>query len=74
MRRLLEAAGKPDVAGLYVSRRCDYFWSTVPYLPRDPRRPDDVDSRGSDHGADACRYALGAERPRLEQHRIEGYW
>jgi hypothetical protein len=74
MRRLLEAAGKPDVPGLYVSRRCGYFWATVPYLARDPRRPDDVDSRGPDHAADAARYALGAERPRFEEYRLSGYW
>jgi len=58
MRKMLEAAGSIDRPGLYVSRRCRYFWETVPYLGRDPRRPDDVDSRGADHAADACRYAL----------------
>ena len=57
MRRMLQDAGKPDVPGLYVSRGCEYFWATVPYLARDPRRPEDVDSRGPDHAADACRYA-----------------
>ncbi|HEY5310039.1 MAG TPA: hypothetical protein VIK97_16110, partial [Casimicrobiaceae bacterium] len=34
MRRLLQDAGKPDVPGLYVSRGCEYFWQTVPYLGR----------------------------------------
>lgn len=58
LRRMLEAAGKPDVPGLYVSRACEYFWATVPYLARDPRRADDVDSRGPDHAADAARYAV----------------
>jgi hypothetical protein len=58
MRRMLQDAGKPDVPGLYVSRNCEYWWNTVPILPRDPRKTDDVDSRAADHGADACRYAL----------------
>jgi hypothetical protein len=58
MRRMLQDAGKPDVPGLYVSRGCDYWWQTVPVLPRDPRKTDDVDSRAADHAADACRYAL----------------
>jgi hypothetical protein len=58
MRRMLQDAGKPDRPGLYVSRLCEYFWATVPTLPRDPRKPDDVDSRSADHAADACRYAL----------------
>ena len=32
MRRLLQAAGKPDVPGLFIARHCEYFWATVPYL------------------------------------------
>ena len=56
MRRLMADAGKPDVPGLYISRRCQYFWQTVPYLGRDPKRIEDVDSKGIDHAADAVRY------------------
>ena len=62
MRRLLLDAGKPDKPGLYVSRACEYWWSTVPTLPRDPKKPDDVDSRAPDHGADASRYGLLGNR------------
>lgn len=58
MARMFADAGKPDVPGLYVSRDCEYFWATVPYLPRDPKRVEDVDSSGPDHGADAIRYGL----------------
>lgn len=56
MRRLLGDAGKPDVPGLYISRVCEYFWQTVPYLARDQKRVEDVDSSGPDHAADAVRY------------------
>lgn len=56
MRRLLADAGKPDKPGLFVSRSCEYFWSTVPYLARDQKRVEDVDSTGPDHAADAARY------------------
>ena len=56
MRRLLADAGKPDRPGLYVSRVCGYFWATVPYLARDQKRVEDVDSAGPDHAADAARY------------------
>nr|BBD50119.1 phage terminase, large subunit [Haliea sp. ETY-M] len=63
MRRLLSDAGKPDVSGLYVTRMCRYWWETVPYLGRDPRRVEDVDTRGPDHAADACRYACTAPAP-----------
>lgn len=63
MRRMLADAGKPDVPGLYVSRACAYFWQTAPYLGRDERRIEDVDSSGPDHAADACRYGLLYEHP-----------
>ncbi|WP_394763556.1 terminase large subunit domain-containing protein [Phenylobacterium sp.] len=56
MRRLLADAGKPDVPGLYISRTCRYFWETLPYLGRDMRRVEDVDTTGADHAADAVRY------------------
>lgn len=56
MRRFLEDAGKPDKPGLYVSRACEYWWATVPYLARDVKRIEDIDTTGPDHAADACRY------------------
>ena len=58
MKALLADAGKSDVPGLYVSRRCRYWWETVPTLARDRRRPEDLDTSGPDHAADACRYGL----------------
>lgn len=58
MRTLLQNAGKPDVPGLYIARHCEYFWETAPILGRDPRRPEDLDSRMPDHGVDAIRYGL----------------
>jgi hypothetical protein len=61
MRRLLQDAGKPDVPGLYVARTRSYFGSTVPYLGRDPKRVEDVDSSGPDHAADAARYGCLCE-------------
>lgn len=61
MRRLMLDSGRPDVPGLYIARNCVYLWQTLPYLARDPRRPDDVDSRGPDHGADALRYYLTSD-------------
>lgn len=59
MRELLHNArernGRP---GLFISKRCAYFWKTVPFLPRDELRPEDLDSDAPDHAADACRYAV----------------
>jgi len=73
MRRLLQDAGKPDVPGLYVARHCEYFWQTVPYLGRDPRRVEDVDSRGPDHGADAVRYGCLREAQQVVLMKMTGY-
>jgi len=55
LRRLMQDAGT-DKDGFYASRACEYFWQTVPYLGRDPRKPNDCDSRGPDHAA--VRYAV----------------
>ena len=57
-------ASKPDRPGLYISRACRYFWETVPSLPRDPRRPDDIDTRANDHGIDSARYGALARTGR----------
>jgi hypothetical protein len=72
MRRLLEDAGKPDVPGLYVSRACEYFWSTVPYLARDQKRVEDVDSSGPDHAADAVRYGCLRRNDKIQRVGIAG--
>ncbi|AFL87458.1 Terminase-like family [Terriglobus roseus DSM 18391] len=71
MKRLLANAGKPDIAGLFISRSCAYFWATVPYVARDERRAEDVDTSSQDHGADACRYGILA---REYAHHVPVKW
>jgi hypothetical protein len=72
MRRLLQDAGKPDVPGLYIARHCEYFWATVPYLGRDPRKVEDLDSRGPDHAADAVRYGCLRESQEAQRLALSG--
>jgi hypothetical protein len=72
MRRLLADAGKPDKPGLYVSRGCAYFWASVPYLARDQKRVEDVDSSGPDHAADAVRYGCLRRDLRVQRVSISG--
>lgn len=72
MRRLLADAGKPDLPGLYVSRDCRYFWETVPYLARDQKRVEDLDSSGPDHAADAVRYGCLRVNERLLRVQVTG--
>lgn len=58
MAQMFLNCGKPDRPGLYLTPRCTYAWQTLPFLPRDPRRNDDLLSTGPDHGADALRLGL----------------
>jgi hypothetical protein len=73
MRTLLADAGKPDKPGLYVSENCRYWLSTTPFLDRDDRRPEDVNTKQADHAADATRYACLFERPRLIRQKVKGF-
>lgn len=73
MRRLLADAGKPDMPGLYISRGCTYFWETVPYLGRDVKRVEDVDSQGADHAADAVRYGCLRQKHEMQIVKIYGF-
>lgn len=72
MRRMLQDAGKPDRAGLYISRGCEYFWQTVPFLPRDPNHIEDLDTRSADHAADAMRYGINYVPARAIQTKLTG--
>jgi hypothetical protein len=70
MRELLfnsqQRNGRP---GLWISQRCAMWWATIPTLPRDPHRPDDVDSASVDHAGDACRYAI-THQPRITTFQV----
>jgi hypothetical protein len=58
MRKMFKAAleDKPEEPGLYVFDTCVHFIRTVPTLPRDPRKIEDVDTDAEDHVADEARY------------------
>lgn len=61
-----------DRPGVFVSERCRYLLETMPTLPRDELRPEDVDTAAADHGADALRYAVVHE-PRIARFgRVTG--
>ncbi len=62
MRRMFSDAGSTDSPGLYITRNCEYGWATLPYIERDQRRVEDVDTRGPDHWIDALRYGTVYKR------------
>ena len=57
----------PDQPQLLLSTRCRYLAETLPILQRNDIRPEDLNSTGPDHGADALRYLVvsdtGVVRP-----------
>lgn len=57
MRNMLVSVKKRDgKSGLWISDRCEYFWKTAPFITRDPKRPEDLNTKEADHGVDAARY------------------
>lgn len=73
MRTLLQNAGSVELPGLYISRHCEYFWSTVPYLPRDPIQVEDLDTKSEDHAADALRYGVNYDRNKMSVVKLKGF-
>lgn len=55
MRQRLK--GQDGVPMLYVFETCKEFIRTVPSLPHDPKRMEDIDTSAEDHIADEARYA-----------------
>lgn len=75
MRQYLKAslAFPMEAPGLFVFEHCLQFIRTVPTLPRDEKKPDDVDTDAEDHAGDAARYRIMAPQPpqyRAREFRI----
>lgn len=52
----------PEEPGLFVFNTCTHFLRTVPVLPRDPVKTDDVDTKAEDHIGDETRYRVLVKR------------
>lgn len=52
-------------SGLYISERCEMLWATLPSVPRDQVRIEDLDSAAVDHAVDAARYGCVHEEARV---------
>lgn len=69
VRDRLEAVQKDkEEEGLYAMDRCNAFRTTLPTLPRDPKKPDDVNTAAEDHVYDDVRYAVLYERDIYNMH------
>ena len=58
IRDRLEAATRKEEPALYFMENCKASIETIPYLPRDETKPDDVDSNAEDHCYDMVRYRV----------------
>lgn len=60
IRKYLAASLKSPMEdpGLFVFDTCRHFIRTVPVLPRDEKKWDDIDTHAEDHVFDECRYRV----------------
>lgn len=65
MRDMLEAAVRGEGPGLYFTKSCKNAIALLPVLPRDPEKPDDVDTLAEDHLYDEVRYRVLAATKKL---------
>ena len=61
LRERLKNSITRDGPGMFVFETCRQFIRTVPALPRDAKKPDDVDSEAEDHIGDETRYRVLAK-------------
>jgi hypothetical protein len=70
--RMLSAVVPREHRGVFVMSNCVDFLRTVPVLPRDSRKPDDVDTNAEDHIADEVRYRLRVAKRVARVSRTRG--
>ncbi|MCQ0042389.1 MAG: terminase family protein [Bombella sp.] len=58
IRDRLEASIRGEGPGIYFTDNCKHAISLLPVLPRDPDKPDDVDTLAEDHLYDEVRYRV----------------
>lgn len=73
IRDRLKAAIDGEGPGLYFMDNCRASTATIPNLPRDPEKPDDVDTTAEDHPYDMVRYRVLAGSSRVA-HNIPADW
>lgn len=62
-RELVEQAKTCEGPGMWVMDNCEAWLETVPTLPRDEDKTDDVDTDAEDHVYDETRYMVLDEKP-----------
>jgi len=75
IRELLKNAIKngKELPGLYIFDTCTHAIRTLPTLPRDEKKPDDIDTNAEDHIYDVIRYRTTAFKNIMTQSKITGF-
>jgi len=75
IRELLKNAIKngKELPGLYIFDTCTHTIRTLPTLPRDEKKPDDIDTNAEDHIYDVIRYRTTAFKNVMTQSKITGF-
>ena len=68
VRDRLKASIDNEGAGLYFTENCTAATTTLPVLPRDPRNPEDIDTKAEDHPYDEIRYRVLHEQKPSATH------
>jgi hypothetical protein len=74
MRQRLLNARNGDAKGLRFFATCTHCIRTIPVLPRDEKKPDDVDTDAEDHAYDAIRYKVMQGRHEVTQGQSVGLY
>ncbi len=61
-----------EEAGVYIFENCTQFIRTVPGLPRDDKKLDDLDTNSEDHIADEFRYMMMFRKNKLIEKNLIG--
>ncbi len=59
--------------GLFIFSTCKHSIRTLPSLPRDERKPDDVNTDAEDHIGDAVRYRINQKRNTISKTQLTGF-
>jgi len=70
LKNSIPVNGGRDKRGLFVFNSCRDFIRTIPVLPRDKNKPDDVDTEAEDHIGDETRYRLSAKTYKFKSDSI----
>jgi hypothetical protein len=56
--------------GLFIFETCEQFRRTVPVLPRDKNKLEDLDTNAEDHAADDTSYRLRKRKTTISRRKI----